>query len=204
MLSHQQTQNVIDGKKQIIINPSEGQRKAMETCTFDVNEVYGVDIIIATGDGHVRRTEAATRIYKKATDVTYNLKLQTSRRTFAEIQRKAGAFPFTLRGLDDEKKARMGVQEAVQHNLLVPYDVLYEREGEYVAQFFSTIALTKNGTVRLTGPTDFDVSILGNECKLGDELKSVIDTPIKLAKKKKSGSKGKKSAEAETESAPAA
>ena len=44
--------------------------------------------------------------------------MKTSRAVFSEIQKKAGAFPFTLRALDDEKRARMGVQEAVTHGEL--------------------------------------------------------------------------------------
>lgn len=43
--------------------------------------------------------------------------MKTSRAVFSEIQKKAGAFPFTLRALDDEKRARMGVQEAVAHGM---------------------------------------------------------------------------------------
>ena len=58
-----------------------------------------------------------TSIYKKA-DINYQLKMKTSRAVFSEIQKKAGAFPFTLRALDDEKRARMGVQEAVAHGEL--------------------------------------------------------------------------------------
>lgn len=54
MLSCQQTQNVIDGKKRIILNPSESQKREFETITFAENEVYGMDILISTGeDGKV-------------------------------------------------------------------------------------------------------------------------------------------------------
>ena len=54
ILSCQQTQNVIDGKKRIILNPSEQQRRDFETVTFAENEVYGVDILISSGeDGKV-------------------------------------------------------------------------------------------------------------------------------------------------------
>ena len=54
MLSCQQTQNVIDGKKRIILNPSEQQRRDFETVTFAENAVYGVDILISSGeDGKV-------------------------------------------------------------------------------------------------------------------------------------------------------
>ena len=48
---------------------------------------------------------------------------------FSEIQKKYGAFPFNVRGLDDEKRSRMGVQECKDHGLLVPYEILYEKDG---------------------------------------------------------------------------
>jgi len=55
MLSCQQTQNVIDGKKRIILNPSDGQKKDFETAIFVEGEVYGIDILISSGeDGKVR------------------------------------------------------------------------------------------------------------------------------------------------------
>ena len=54
MLSCQQTQNVIDGKKRIILNPSETQRRDTETITFAEDEVYGIDILVSSGeDGKV-------------------------------------------------------------------------------------------------------------------------------------------------------
>ena len=43
---------------------------------------------------------------------------------FSEVQKKAGAFPFNIRTLEDEKRARMGLQEAVQHSLVKPYEVM--------------------------------------------------------------------------------
>ena len=55
MLSCQQTQNVIDGKKRIILNPPEEQKKGFDTVTFEENEVYGIDILVSSGDdGKVR------------------------------------------------------------------------------------------------------------------------------------------------------
>jgi hypothetical protein len=54
MLSCQQTQNVIDGKKRIILNPTEGQRKDFESVTFAEGEVYGIDILISSDDGKVK------------------------------------------------------------------------------------------------------------------------------------------------------
>jgi hypothetical protein len=55
MLSCQQTQSVIDGKKRIILNPSESQKREFEAVTFAEGEVYGIDILVSTGeDGKVR------------------------------------------------------------------------------------------------------------------------------------------------------
>lgn len=54
MLSCQQTQNVIDGKKRIILNPTEAQRRDMDTVLFSEDEVYGIDILVSSGeDGKV-------------------------------------------------------------------------------------------------------------------------------------------------------
>lgn len=54
MLSCQQSQNVIDGKKRIILNPNEAQRRDIESITFAEDEVYGIDILISSGeDGKV-------------------------------------------------------------------------------------------------------------------------------------------------------
>lgn len=54
MLSCNQTQNVIDGKKRIILNPNEAQKKEFEAATFAENDVYGIDILVSSGeDGKV-------------------------------------------------------------------------------------------------------------------------------------------------------
>jgi len=54
MLSCQHSKNVIDGKKRIILAPSQEQRSGFETVTFAEGETYGVDILVTTGeDGKV-------------------------------------------------------------------------------------------------------------------------------------------------------
>ena len=98
------------------MNPAPEQRRDHETETFEEGEVWGIDVLITSGsDGKAKTEESRTTIYKRDPKVNYQLKMQTSRKVFSEIQKKAGAFPFTLRTLEDEKRARMGVQEAVQH-----------------------------------------------------------------------------------------
>ena len=56
MLSCQQEQNVIDGKKRIVLNPSDAQKREFETAAFVEGEVWGIDILVSSGeDGKVRK-----------------------------------------------------------------------------------------------------------------------------------------------------
>lgn len=36
---------------------------------------------------------------------------------------------FVFRAFEDEKKARLGVGECTNHELIIPYPVLYEKDG---------------------------------------------------------------------------
>ncbi|CAG8621089.1 5363_t:CDS:2 [Diversispora eburnea] len=184
MLSYQQERNNIEGKKQIILNPNEHQKREFESVQFGENEVYGIDILISTGEGKPKQSSARTTVYKK-TDTTYFLKIKTSRIVFTEISQKFGSFPFTLRALGDEKKARMGIVECAKHLLVTPYDVYQEKEGDFIAQFFNTVLLTKNGTIKITN-TLYDSEIVQSEKKIEDpDISALLSTSIKSKKKNK-------------------
>lgn len=188
MLSCQQSQNVIDGKKRIILNPSESQKRDFDAATFAENEVYGIDILISSGeDGKARVEESRTTIYQRDSTVTYQLKMKTSRTIFSEVQKKAGALPFNIRCLEDEKKARMGLQEAVQHSLVKPYEVLYTPSNTFVAGFHFTIALLPAGPLLLTlPPIWYKPELVKTEKELEDEeLKTLIARNLRESKKSK-------------------
>ncbi|KAG8685444.1 Curved DNA-binding protein (42 kDa protein) [Ceratobasidium sp. 394] len=193
MLSCAQTQNVIDGKKRIILNPTPELRSGLETATFAEGDVWGIDILVASNeDGKAKAMESRTSIYQRATDVTYQLKLKASRETFSDIQKKAGPFPFTIRALENEKRARMGVQEAVQHGLLRPYDVVYTPENTYVGAFHFTIALLPGGPSLISAPPVwYKAEKLKTEKELEDEeLKGLIGKKLRETKKKKKKAAG--------------
>ena len=61
------------------------------------------------------------------------------------------------RSFEDEKKARIGVIECVNHDLMEPYPVYYEKEGEFVAEFKFTVLIMPNNTMKITGiPVDLE------------------------------------------------
>merc|ERR1711912_3206 len=102
---------------------------------FEMNEVYCIDIVMSTGEGKGKETELRNTVYKRAPETTYNLKTQKARQFISEVNRRFPALPFSLRQIEDEQVARVGVSEAKRHELLDEYPVLKEREKEFVAQF---------------------------------------------------------------------
>ena len=135
MLSHQLTQFRIDGQKTIIQNPSEAQRKEHEKFEVGEYEVYAMDVLVSTGSGVAREMDARVSVFKK-TDEIYQLKLRASRMFYAEVIKKYDSMPFNLRNFEDEKMAKMGVNECVRNKLLNPFQVLYEKPGEFRARYF--------------------------------------------------------------------
>lgn len=131
VMSHQMKQHVIDGNKCILSKSSPDQR--VEDSLFEENEVYAVDIVVSTGEGVSKiLDEKDTVVFKRALDTEYQLKLKASRTIFSEISRKYPTMPFSIRDLDT-KQTRLGLVECLNHGLLHPFPVLYERQGELVA-----------------------------------------------------------------------
>lgn len=186
MLSHQLKQFEIDGEKSIIQHPNEIQRKEHEKSTFELHEVYAIDVLVSSGEGVAKEMDTRTTVFKK-TNETYMLKMKASRALFTEVNSKCGTMPFSLRNLEDEKKARMGVLECVSHKLLEPFHVLYEKPTEIVAQFKFTVLLMPNGPQKITG-FPFDPTAFQSENSITDEeVKKLItsSTRSKPNKKKK-------------------
>jgi curved DNA binding protein len=147
VLSHQLKRYVIDGSK-VILNKADQDHQA-EDITFEANEVYSVDIVMSTGTGKTREGDARTTVFKRAPEVTYNLKMKASRTLMAEVSKRFSTMPFTLRATSDEKNARLGITEMVTHNLVDPLPVVYEKDGEIVAHFKFTLLLLPNQQDRL-------------------------------------------------------
>jgi len=111
--------------------------------------------------------------------------MKASRAFFSEVEKKFGTMAFTLRSFEDEKRARMGVVECVTHKLVEPFNVLYEREGEFVAQSKFTVLLMPSKSHRITG-LPVDLSLYESEYKITDpSIISILSTGSKTNKKKK-------------------
>jgi len=198
MLSHQLKQHVIDGEKTIIQNPSDQQRKDHEKAEFEVNEVYAVDVLISSGEGKAKDAGKRTTIYKRDPSKQYGLKMKTSRALFSEVERRFDAMPFTLRAFEDVGKARLGLVECAKHELLQPFNVLHEKEGEFVAQFKFTVLLMANGPLRITNGL-IEPELYKSEFEVEDEeLKNLLQSSASRKTQKKKKKKASKTVESAT------
>lgn len=196
VLSHQLKQFVIDGNKVVlsVYNPD----TRVDDVEFEENEVYAIDIVTSTGEGKPKLLdEKQTTIYKRAVDKNYHLKMKASRFIFSEISQKFPIMPFTARALE-EKRARLGLVECVNHDLLQPYPVLHEKPGDLVAHIKFTVLLMPNGSDRITS----------HPLQQLQPAKSIDDDPeikawlaLGIKSKKKGGGKKKKGKKAEASEA---
>jgi hypothetical protein len=56
---------------------------------------------------------------------------------YSEVTHKHGSMPFNLRNFEDKKKAKLAVVECVNHKLIEPFQVLYDKSG----MFHTTLSL---------------------------------------------------------------
>jgi len=181
VLSHQMTRWLIDGDKVIMNKPMIDQR--VEKCAVEANDVWCIDIVMSTGEGVARERDLRTTIYKRSLEKMYMLKLKASRYLLQQINRKAPVFPFTLRAIDDERQARMGVSEMVSHGMVDPYPVLFEKDHEFVAQYKSTVFVLPKQTLPAFTPALPEY--VKSEYTCEDELvKAALATPLKAEETK--------------------
>lgn len=127
--------NEIEGKKKIVLSPGEGSKGEGVPA---VGEVWGVEMGVSLGSGKVKTLENRPTLHRRTT-IQYGLKRPSSRKILSEAVKKFGTFPFSLRQLDDEREAKVGVVECVRGNAFRQYEVVGDKDGEPVARLLSTV-----------------------------------------------------------------
>ena len=127
--------NEIEGKKKIILSPDSGVRGEG---TPETAEVWGVEVGLSLGTGKVKTLENRATLHRR-TATTYILKRPSSRQTLSEIVKKFGTFPFSLRQLEDEKAAKVGIVECVRGGVVRQYEPSGDADGEPVSRLLTTI-----------------------------------------------------------------
>jgi len=193
VLSHQLKRFVIDGNR-VILNKVQLDQK-VEEFTFEENEVYSLDIVMSSGEGKAKETETKTTIYKRSPDTNYLLKLKAARYVLNEINNRFATFPFCIRALD-ETRGKFGIVECLNHGLVQPYPVLYEKPGEVIAQIKFTVFLLPTQTIKANA---LPLPFVSSQYSITDpSLQAILEqgTKRKNAAKKNKKKKKKKPASA--------
>ncbi|KIW59650.1 DNA-binding protein, 42 kDa [Exophiala xenobiotica] len=181
--------NDIEGKKKIILAPADGSKG---DGTPEVGEVWGVEVGMSLGSGKVKELDKRSTLLRR-TNTTYGLKRPSSRQTLSEIVKKFGTFPFSLRQLEDEKAAKVGVIESIRAGVLREYKPSAEADGSAVSRLFTTVAITKNGLTRLAAPPALDLDSIKSDKKIEDEeILKILERPTSKSTGSKSKNKKKK------------
>lgn len=187
-LMHQMKRYVIDGSKMILAREDPDHQKVDE-CTFEAGEVYAIDLCFSTGEGKPNDdNNRRTTVYKRKVETKYSLKNASSRKLFNEVQAKYPSLPFSTRMIEDENMMKLGVIECKNHSVILPYDVLYEQKGTYLAHVKYTVLILQSGTIKVTG-----MSLpkgIQSDKQLPEDLKELIAN-VSIEKKKKDRGKKK-------------
>jgi len=207
VLGHQLKRNCIDGKRTIICreNPEHSLMEKVNAHTFKLNEVYCVDIMMSTGEGKCKELPDFRHTIYKRTDESYILKTPKGRQFMSEVNSKFRYMPFSLRSIEDEGAARIGINEAKRHEILFEYPVMTEKRNETVAQFKFTVLLLANGVKKITGFTELTpAGVAGTEgnallqsqynCDGNEELKELLNKAVGNKKRRNKKSKADKEA----------
>merc|ERR1719199_539223 len=181
VVSHQIKRFTTDGTKVITNKNVPGH--AVQECTLEPNEAYAVDVVVSTGEGKCRELDTKCTVFKRASDAKYNLKMKTAREALYKIEQTHPKMPFSLRDIDDPR-TRLGITECMRRELLQPHPVLYEKEGEIVAQMKFCVLLMPKGPLKITGVEIPEGSIKSDKAIEDEAVLEVLKQPIKQKKKK--------------------
>ena len=134
--SWQFERNEVEGKKKIILAPGDGTKG---DGTPEVGDVWGVEIGVSLGTGKLKEVAERRTTLHRRTTLTYALKRPSSKKILNEAVKKFGTFPFSLRQLEDERDAKVGVVECVRGNVFRAYEVVGDKDAAPVARVLSTI-----------------------------------------------------------------
>ena len=216
VLSHRMKRDIIDGLE-TIINKSTIDQKVDER-KFEHGDVFGLAVIVSTGEGKPKETTIKTSIYKRALETTYKLRTDSGRRLLSVVENNFYSFPFSFSAFDKEENIKlkqkidnlkttmkMGLNECVKNDLLHGYPVLTEKKGEIVAEFTYTIAVRNEGPIVISGltidPNEFESDKKISDEGINKELEKDLDLYLpnykrtkKEEKKKKKDNKAKRAA----------
>jgi len=155
--SSQVSQGVIDGRNEddkelekhnCIFTGKNSEEFVTNHFDFEHNQCFVIDVAFSTGNGTVSvKDPRESSVYRCNPDYFYALKLKASKTTYNKLQEQSPEFPCSIRSIKDNL-FDLGIKECVSNGIVEKYPVLYEKEGEYIANWKFTVIL-RNGNKKI-------------------------------------------------------
>ncbi|KAK6864847.1 Curved DNA-binding protein [Apiospora arundinis] len=183
--------NDIEGKKKIVIAPGEGSKGEGVP---EISEVWGVEMGMSLGSGKVKNMEQRPTLHRLINE-NGQAKRSTSKKLLYDVKKSYHSFPFSMRQLESERDAKLGILECVRNGMLRQYEVVGDKEGAAVSRLLTTILITKNGITKLGSAPALDVSKFKTDKKIEDEeVLKILEQPLAKNKGKPKAKPKKKPA----------
>ncbi|MBA43008.1 MAG: hypothetical protein CMF62_03250 [Magnetococcales bacterium] len=158
IFTRQISQNIIDGEddddaeyihKFILNQDCPHYDYGLAENEFEKNEVYYVDIAYSTGSGKLTELDNNLTTIFKRTNHRQGLKLKSSKEVIKHFKSE---FPLTKKNITmKDAQLNIGLIECVKAQLLKPYPVFREREGEVICRMGFTIIIRDKKSILITG-----------------------------------------------------
>lgn len=105
VLSHRMKRDIIDGMETIINNATFDQK--VDQRNFEYGDVFGLDVLVSSGEGKPKETTIKTSVYKRALETTYKLKTDSGRKLLSVVEHNFHTFPFSFNSFDNEQNLNL-------------------------------------------------------------------------------------------------
>ena len=105
VLSHRMKRDIIDGIETIINHATFDMK--VDQRNFEHGDVFGLDVLVSSGEGKPKETTIKTSIYKRALETTYKLKTESGRKLLSVVENNFHTFPFSFNSFDNEDNLRL-------------------------------------------------------------------------------------------------
>jgi curved DNA binding protein len=115
VLSHRMKRDIIDGIETIINHATFDMK--VDQRNFEHGDVFGLDVLVSSGEGKPKETTIKTSIFKRALETTYKLKTESGRKLLSVVENNFHTFPFSFNAFDNEDNLRL--KNPIVRNLFI-------------------------------------------------------------------------------------
>ncbi len=129
LLSYEIKRYVTDGRNQIHMSPAVDGDEHLDGGEFEISagQAFCIDVRMSTGSGTVKQGAMSTHVYKRRVDMYTELRTDMAVKAYRDVNARFPTFHFALRQLRDQRTAKAGVRQMLEHHMVEPFETLRDK-----------------------------------------------------------------------------